>query len=559
MDDIPPLIQNGQPINDPNDKANVFNQYFQSQTELDDSNIPVPELQQSNFSLSSIDLNTEEVQGTLKSLVTGKACGPDQINNRILKELAVELAPVLTDLFNTSLLHCTVPDIWKKANVSPVHKKDDKSSVDNYRPISLLSSVGKTMEKLIHKHVHNYLLQNNIITCFQSGFTAGDSSVNQLVELYNTFCQALDEGKEVRAVFCDISKAFDRVWHRGLIAKLKHYGICGPLLNWFISYLTNRFQRVVIPGGVSGWLEILAGVPQGSILGPLLFIIFINDIVKEIHSNIRLFADDTSLYIVVDFPDSAAQILNLDLERLYNWAVQWLVKFNPIKTESLLFSRRVNLQDHPTLFFNDVPIQEVVSHKHLGVYLSQRCDWQKHIDFIKEKAWSRINLLRMLKFTINRKSLETIYFAYIRSLLEYADVLWDNCTQQQCNEIEKIQLEAGRIVTGATKLVEIDKLYKELGWLKLSERRDLHKLFLFFKMNHGLSPLYLSNLLPLHVGELSSYRLRNAENYVGIHANTRAYAESFLPSTLQAWNNLPEAVRSAETLGAFKHLLTLDT
>ena len=164
---------------------------------------------------------------------------------------------------------------------------------------------------------------------------------------------------------------------------------------------------------------------------------FINDIVKEIHSNIRLFADDTSLYIIVDFPDSAAQILNLDLERLYNWAVQWLVKFNPIKTESLLFSRRVNLRDHLTLFFNDVTIQEVVSHKHLGVYLSQRCDWQKHIDFIKEKAWSQINLLRMLKFTINRKSLETIYFAYIRSLLEYADVLWDNCTQQQCNEIEK--------------------------------------------------------------------------------------------------------------------------
>ena len=127
------------------------------------------------------------------------------------------------------------------------------------------------MEKLILKHVHNYLLQNNIITCFQSGFSAGDSSVNQLVELYNTFCEALDEGKEVRAVFCDISKAFDRVWHRGLIAKLKHYGICGPLLNSFISYLTNRFQRVVIPGDVSGWLEILAGVPQGSILGPLLF------------------------------------------------------------------------------------------------------------------------------------------------------------------------------------------------------------------------------------------------------------------------------------------------
>ena len=271
---------------------------------------------------------------------------------------------------------------------------------------------------------------------------------------------------------------------------------------------------------------------------------FINDIVKEIHSNIRLFADDTSLYIIVDFPDSAAQILNVDLERLYEWAVQWLVRFNPNKTESLLFSRKLNIQLHSTLFFDDVPIQEVVSHKHLGVYLSQRCDWHNHIDFIKEKAWSRMNLLRMLKFTIDRKSLETIYeyFTYIRSLLGYADIIWDNCSQQECNEIEKIQFEAGRIVTGSTKLVEINKLYKELGWLKLSERRDLHKLFLFFKMDHGLAPLYLSNLLPPHVEDVTSFRLRNAGNYVGIHANTRTYADYFLPSTIQAWNNLPDSI-----------------
>ena len=131
--------------------------------------------------------------------------------------------------------------------------------------------------------------------------------------MFNTFCQALDEGKEVRSVFCDISKAFDRVWHRGLIAKLKRYGICGPLLNWFQRYLTNIFKRVVIPGGISKWLEILAGVPQGFILGPLLLILFINAIVKEIHLNKSLFADDTSLYIIVDFPDSRHQILILTL------------------------------------------------------------------------------------------------------------------------------------------------------------------------------------------------------------------------------------------------------
>ena len=148
------------------------------------------------------------------------------------------------------------------------------------------------------------LLDNQIITPLLSGFTRGDSTVNQLLDIHNISCQALDEEKEVGAVFCDISKAFDRVRHRGLIAKLKHYGTNGPLLVWFESYLTNRRQREVLPNGNSDQKEIKAGVPQGSILGPLLFIIYINDIVKENQSLIRLFADDTSLYIIVDRPDS---------------------------------------------------------------------------------------------------------------------------------------------------------------------------------------------------------------------------------------------------------------
>ena len=161
------------------------------------------------------------------------------------------------------------------------------------------------------------------------------------------------------------------------------------------------------------------------------------------------------------------------LERLFNWTGQWLIIFNPIKTDSLLFSRRVNLQYHPTLFFNDVPIQEVVSHKHLGLYLSQRCYWQKRIDFIKEKAWSRINILRMLKITINRKSLETINFAYIRSLLEYADILWDNCIQQQCNDIEKIQLDAGRIITHMGQYQLLSVLAARLSPLNIDHSRKL--------------------------------------------------------------------------------------
>ena len=233
-----------------------------------------------------------------------------------------------------------VPSSYKEANVYPVPKTGDLSLVSNYRPISLLNSEDKVLERLVFKHLFNHLRDNNLLSSLQSGFLPGDSTVNQLTYLYNTFCQALDSGKEVRAVFCDISKAFDRVWHAGLLAKLKAAGVSGNIHAWFADYLSDRKQRVVLPGTVSDWTYIRAGVPQGSILGPLLFLLYINDIVNDIGSNIRLFADDTSLFIIVDDPVTAAGCINADLGRISNWASTWLVTFNPSKTETLLISRK---------------------------------------------------------------------------------------------------------------------------------------------------------------------------------------------------------------------------
>ena len=276
-----------------------------------------------------------------------------------------------------------------------MHKGGEPSEISNYRPISLLSNMDKAFERLIFKYVYNHFLENNILTSFQSGFRRGVSTVNQLSYLYNTFCQALDAGKEVRAIFCDISKAFDRVWHAGLIHKLKFAGISGNLLSWFTNYLTGRKQRVVMSGVQSAWNFITAGVPQGSILGPLLFLLFINDIVHDIGSSIRLFADDTSLYIISEDPIIAVELLNADLEKMEEWALKWLVKFNPLKTESLLISRKTNTV-HPPVFIQDQQIKEVESHKHLGVILSNDCSCQKHIDYIKEKTWTRINIMRWL-------------------------------------------------------------------------------------------------------------------------------------------------------------------
>ena len=263
-----------------------------------------------------------------------------------------------------------------------------------------------------------FLSEHQVITTLQSGFIPGDSTVNQLVDIYNTFCRALDDDKEVRAIFCDISKAFDRVWHKGLLFKLQSVGISGSLLQWFTDYLYNRKQRVVIPGVSSNWSSVEAGVPKGSILGLLLFLLYINDIVENINSSIRLFADDTTLYIIVANPLHAANQLNSDLSKIHQWATKWLVTFNPSKSESIIFSRKRKKPNHPNLVMDQQSIQEVNSHRHLGLVLSNDCTWHDHLEYIKSKAWTRINVMRKLKFKLDRRSLQIIYFTFIRPILE---------------------------------------------------------------------------------------------------------------------------------------------
>ena len=172
------------------------------------------------------------------------------------------------------------------------------------------------MERCVHKHLYNYVVSHKLLTPFQSGFIQGDSTTYQLLHTYHTFCEAVDNGKEVRAVFCDISKAFDRVWHKGLLHKPRDIGCSEQVLKWFTSYLSGRRQRVVLNGQTSDWAPVEAGVPQGSILGPLLFLIYINDIAQRTGCSIRLFADNTSLYIIVECPDQAARILNADLRAI---------------------------------------------------------------------------------------------------------------------------------------------------------------------------------------------------------------------------------------------------
>ena len=200
-------------------------------------------------------------------------------------------------------------------------------------------------------------------------------------------------------------------------------------------------------------------------------------------------------------------------------------------------------------------VVEVDSHKHLCVELSSDCSWHQHIKYITDKAWNRINIMRKLKFKLDRKSLEIIYIAFIRPLLEYGDIIWDTCTQYEKNELDKIQNETARIATGTTKLVSIHVFYSELRWDTLQQPRNIHKLTLLYKMTHNLTPEYLSSLVPEPISNISSYNLRNSNNFRAINTRTSQYYQSFLPSTVRSWNDLPVEAHQYNTLNSFKHFL----
>jgi len=549
----PALNVDGKPISEPIRKAEAFNSFFVRQTFLDDTNAELPADFPSyeQASLEDLLITEEEVLDQLKGIKPNKATGPDLISPRMLKEASKCICPSLTRLFNLSIRLGRVPLLWKRANVIPIHKKNGRDSVGNYRPVSLLSCVGKLQEKVIFKHLYNYLHSNSLISPMQSGFRPGDSTVNQLIHIYHTISGALDKNKDVRLVFCDISKAFDRVWHKGLLFKLSRIGVRGKLLEWFANYLSDRTQRVTLQGHNSTWQTIMSGVPQGSVLGPLLFLIYINDILSILQCSARLFADDTTLFIDYEDAQVGATALNKDLEAVKQWADQWLVKFNPDKTTSLVCSFKNKPLD-PALYFDGCQVHNVKYHRHLGLTLSHDLSWNEHIEDMILRANKRLDILCRLSYMLDKGTLSQMYCGFVRPLLEYGDVLFNSCTDYQSQKIEAVQKRAARIITGAIRGTSTSMMYEELGWTSMKHRRDVHSLCLFYKIVNGMAPQYLIDEVPEKVRNRTQRCLRNNDDYTQLAARTNTYSKSFFPYTIKLWNALDSRTRSIDNVTQFK-------
>jgi hypothetical protein len=349
------------------------------------------------------------------------------------------------------------------------------------------------------------------------------------------------------------------VWHRGLIHKLRENGIEGTLLAWLVNYLDGREIRAVVNGQCANWEKTNAGVPQGSILGPLLFLIFINDVVDNMESDINLFADDTSIMNIIDQMLVSYTTLNNDLRKLAVWADQWLVNYNPTKTVALHITYRREAVNHPPLFLKGLQINELPSHCHLGVTLENHFTWSSHITKIAAKGSKCVGIMRRISRDLPRTCLERLYLTMVRPILEYGGILFDGCPDTYLKKLDKVQREAALVCTGAYRHTKTENLMAELGWDSLHLRRANQKLCLMYKIQKNLAPPYLIASCPPLVGEISNYELRNAENISLPPGKKTGYSNSFMPSAIRMWNKLNPDTKGRGSLDSFKYHLKKST
>ena len=442
--------------------------------------------QRTNNLLSTTSFTNDDIAKTIKNLNPNKAHGFDMISIRMIKICGESILKSLELIFKSCIKNGKFPIESKKANVVPVHKRNNKQLIENYCPISLLPVCGKILERLIYNKMFEIFTTNELISQNQSVFKPGDSSISQLLFITRDTYQSLDDGLETRAVFLDISKAFDKVWHEGLLFKLKQNGISGKLLNVITDFLYQRKQRVVLNGQHSSWTNVQAGVPQGSILGPLFFLIYINDLSDGLTSNPKLFANGTSLFSVVQNINSTANDLNSDLIKISDWAFQWKIRFSPDpknQAQEVIFSRKINKIDHPPLYFNENFVKSLSTQKHLGMILDTKLDFSLRLKNVQNKVNKTIGLLRKLQDTLPRTSFITIFKSFIRPHLDYGDIIYDPAYNTPFHQnIESIQYNATLAITGAVRGTSREKLYQELGFESLHRRRWYRKLCCLFKI-----------------------------------------------------------------------------
>ena len=535
------LKEDGRLITDAKELAETLNRQFQSVFSTPRPFTPEEFEYRTGLSLSpnsptcnTITIHEAGVRKLLKNLKTRKAPGPDQITPKILKELANEISPALTLLYQSSIDSGIVPEDWRTAFVTPVFKKGERYKAANYRPISLTSIPGKLLEHIIVHTIMDFAENNNILCKEQHGFRKQRSCISQLIGLVDDISHSRDKGRQVDMLVMDFAKAFDKVSHSLLIHKLQHYGISGNINNWIKNFLSNRRQAVVVDGATSSFVPVESGVPQGSVLGPSLFLLFINDLPKGLTSTTRLFADDTACHKEVTRASDQLE-LQKDLDRLARWEEMWLMSFHPDKCEVLQFGKRWKSQYH----LRTHSLHTTNKTKYLGVTISSDLKWKSHISDVATKANKTLGFLRRnLKVgSITTKSLA--YKTLVRPQMEYACEVWDPHTDDSTQSLEKTQRRAARwAVNRYRQTSSVGDMLDQLQWPSLEERRRQTRLKTFIKYHKGDIKIDMTNT-PRLLNPGYNTRHSHCDQYA-MESCSRDYRKfSFFPRTIKEFNQLP--------------------
>ena len=456
---------------------------------------------------------------------------------------------------NRSIASGCYPQAWKLARIVPIHKSGDKATPTNYRPISILSIVSKVLERHVHTVVSNFLAENAPISPCQWGFMSHLSATSALCSITHNWSQALDGGNEVCSIFFDIRKAFDSVPHVHLLDKLAALHLDPRIIAWLHSYLMGRSQLVVVGGEQSTCLPVISGVPQGSVLGPLLFIVYINDVATRIspYSRISLFADDMTLYRTIYVP-ADYNILQDDVTAISQWVDDNYLTLHTGKCCLMFVTRRHSLSNPPPpLYLGTSPLNQVNSVKYLGIMLTSDMSWSLQVTRVSTKVRKLTGLLycRFYRYS-SPGTLTKLYVTYIRPHFEYAAAVWDPYLIKDINLLEKTQRFALKVCAKNWSLSH-DELLSHLQLPPLSERRSQAKLCHLFKIMHGLEDFPAA---PVKLKELHySTRSDNSQLLQPLYSRTSQFQHSFFPHAISLWNMLPGDSVSSSSLSSFKHSL----
>ena len=501
--------------------------------------------------LNDVEISVEDMKKKLQSIKEGKSPGPDKIHPKILKENAQELALPLKILFDKTLNEGKIPHQWKLAEVIPIFKKGSKSQPGNYRPVSLTSVICKIFETFIRDEMYKHFINNNLLSSDQYGFCQGRSCTSQLLVTLDEWMNNLDQNIPTDAIFLDFAKAFDTVPHKRLLTKVEGYGVQGKVLKWIESFLTDRMQYVAINGKHSGRVPVSSGVPQGSVLGPTLFIYFINDLPSSTTEKVKVFADDTKNYKEIRAEDDAKKLQD-SLDMLVEWSEKWLLRFNSSKCKVLHVGKN---NPEYKYFIKDGddrrPLETTENEKDLGVIVDKNLTFENHINETLKKCRNLCGLIMGMITFKTKEIMIPLYKALVRPIIEYANSVWCPYKMKHIKAIERIQRNFTKRVFGIQKLNYNDRL-KYLKLPSLEYRRVRGDMIEAYKIINNLyDPLTTSSLLTPQ--SKNSITRSHGYKLFKERANKKSYSCFFTHRITNLWNSLPEDVVNAKTLNRFKN------